>query len=324
MVRNSIQQIVPNNELLSEDDMKNEDFSIAKIYNIFDKPAIEILQYLVSLNLLNNSCECLSCASNMNLIMKKKSLDGYFWKCNGCKKECSVRYDSYFDSCKKSFKLCFLFLYHWSNDMKQIEMVKELNIDKNTASDWCLDMRELCQYYFLSKDSQIGGYNSDGTRKIVEIDESLFFRRKYNRGRYKGSQWVFGGIERGTKKCFLVSVANRSRDTLMAIINKRILPGSLIISDKWKAYDTIGEDGKYLHDSVNHSLSFVSPDDPKVHTQNIENCWLHAKRKLKIQSGTQLHLLDGYLYEFMLKFSCTNRTKIINNVIIELNKLINK
>jgi len=169
------------------------------IFNVFNKSPIEILQYMASLKLVKNSSQC---HGNMNLCMKKKSLDGYFWKCNVCKKECNVRYDSYFANCKKNFKIGFLFMYHWSNNMKQIEMVKELHVDKNTISDWCLDIRELCQNYFLKNDSQIGGLNSDGTRKIVEIDESLFFRRKYNRGRYKCAQWVFGGIERGTKNVF--------------------------------------------------------------------------------------------------------------------------
>ena len=43
------------------------------------------------------------------------------------------------------------------------------------------------------------------------------------------------------------------------------------MSDKWKAYDTLDNDGKYLHESVNHSVNFVYPDNPSVHTQNIEN-----------------------------------------------------
>jgi len=72
---------------------------------------------------------------------------------------------------------------------------------------------------------------------------SIFFRRKYNRGRYRDSQWVFGGIERDTKNFFLVCLPNRARDTLLEIINKRTLPGTIIISDKWKAYDTINYRG---------------------------------------------------------------------------------
>ena len=53
----------------------NEDFSLTKIYNIFDNTPMKVLQYLVSLKLVNNTCECLQCHTNMNLIMKKKILD---------------------------------------------------------------------------------------------------------------------------------------------------------------------------------------------------------------------------------------------------------
>lgn len=40
---------------------------------------------------------------------------------------------------------------------------------------------------------------------IVEIDESKFGRRKYNRGRVEG-QWLFGGFLRGTGRVFIVPV----------------------------------------------------------------------------------------------------------------------
>ena len=62
---------------------------------------------------------------------------------------------------------------------------------------------------------------------------------KYNRGKKVDGVWVFGGVERGTGKCFLVVVENRTADTLLQVIRDWILPGTTIISDCWKAYDKI-------------------------------------------------------------------------------------
>ena len=44
---------------------------------------------------------------------------------------------------------------------------------------------------------KLGGYS-----KIVEIDESVFGKMKYGRGRPVNGKWVFGGIEKGSNKCF--------------------------------------------------------------------------------------------------------------------------
>ena len=42
-----------------------------------------------------------------------------------------------------------------------------------------------------------------GEGRVVEIDESKFGRRKYQHERAVDRQWVFGGIERDSKRCFL-------------------------------------------------------------------------------------------------------------------------
>ena len=42
----------------------------------------------------------------------------------------------------------------------------------------------------------------------------------------------------------------------------------------------------------------MDPDDDEVHTQNIENLWMRAKRKMKRQFGTTRALFPSYLREF--------------------------
>ena len=50
---------------------------------------------------------------------------------------------------------------------------------------------------------------------------------------------MFGGIERGMGRCFMVPVADRKAETLIALIKKWIEPGTTIVSDCWKAYEKI-------------------------------------------------------------------------------------
>jgi transposase-like protein len=109
-------------------------------------------------------------------------------------------------------------------------------------------------------------------------------------------------IERGTTKFVLIPVSDRSAATLLPVIRRYRLPGTTIISDFWAAYNTLARDPNYEYDIVNRSLHFVDSEDSNIRTQNTENCWLHSKKKLKIQHGTLSEYLNGYLCDYMFRF----------------------
>ena len=52
-----------------------------------------------------------------------------------------------------------------------------------------------------------------GEGKLVQIDESKFGKRKYHRGHHVEGQWVFGGIQSDSRKCFLITVEKRDEQT---------------------------------------------------------------------------------------------------------------
>jgi transposase-like protein len=75
------------------------------------------------------------------------------------------------------------------------------------------------------------------------------------------------------------------------------------MSDGWASYaniDRIGN-GIYMHDVVVHQHHFVDPNDIDTQTENVENMWMRAKRKLRRQFGTSQALFTSYLHEFVFR-----------------------
>ena len=99
--------------------------------------------------------------------------------------------------------------------MSQTYLEQEMGLSSHTTVDWYNFHRELCLEIMLEKAEPIGGLT-----KRVQIDESKFGKRKYNRGRRREGQWVLGGIEEDSRRSFLVPVDKRDRATLLPIIKK--------------------------------------------------------------------------------------------------------
>lgn len=154
--------------------------------------------------------------------------------------------------------------------------------------------RECCDVIVTKRREKVGGV---GIR--VQIDESKIGKRKYHRGHRVEGQWVFGGIEEGSRKCFIETVEKRDKDTLILLIKKWIEPGTTIISDCWAAYKCL-EDYGYHHESVNHSKGFVN--ESGSHTNKIEGHWRQLKASLPTHGRRKCHY-DYYIAEFLYRYS---------------------
>lgn len=110
---------------------------------------------------------------------------------------------------------------------------------------------------------------------------------------------MLGLVERDTKKCYLEAVPRRDMPHLEPIIENTVLDHTVIHSDMWRAYNGLANLGhNWTHRRVNHHLHFVDPVTG-VHTNTIEGLWANCKAKFRGMHGTQDHLFDGYLCEFM-------------------------
>nr|CAH7719933.1 unnamed protein product [Callosobruchus chinensis] len=151
---------------------------------------------------------------------------------------------------------------------------------------------------------------------VVQIDESLFGHRKYERGRVLQGNWVLGIIEDGREDVRMVVVDKRDSDTLIPIIQKHVKPGTTIHTDSWKAYDGLGDAG-YVHHKVNHSdieNRFVAQDG--THTQRIEATWRPAKNWFRGKHYAKGQFAD-YLCEYLWRRHCNKNNIDLFNCLVD-------
>ena len=201
---------------------------------------------------------------------------------------------TFFEKAHLPLDKIFKFVSYWlALKRKQKWLEYELDIASDTVVNRSNFCREVCLICLVDNSEKLGG---NGV--IVEIDECKMCKRKYNKGRIIEGQWIFGGIERESKKLFLVPVEERSKESLLAVIKEYILPGTTIVSDCWKSYNCLADEG-FQHQTVNHSQNFVDPDTG-AHTQNIERAWRDVRGDVP-KFGRKKEHFSGYLAEHLFR-----------------------
>lgn len=191
--------------------------------------------------------------------------------------------------------------------IKKLLIVLGAFITKKSISsiiiDSGLDEKTVYSYFAHFRQRIFEEYNAEEIKlgnelNPVEIDETHLFTRKYHRGSILASEqiWVFGIMERNSKKVYLKSCVIRDASTLFSIVSNHVNPGTIVYSDCWCGYSTIRRHFEVY--SVNHRLHFVDPENPNVHTQNIERLWRTLKEGMR---GVSNENYDLHLNEFMFR-----------------------
>jgi transposase-like protein len=244
----------------------------------------KIEEYIDNLN-------CIKCNSPVVTVKSQRDLVRCTFK------SCYVRYmkwkNTIFESIKISKVKVLQVIQQWMVKSSQKQISFNLDISLNCVSIILKRLRKVLVDKYLNKREKIGGKDV-----IVEIDESKFGKRKYNKGHKVEGVWVLGLVERtGEKRIKLITLKDRSKITLIKLIKKHVHRESIIFTDGWKGY--IGLD-KYFagHSVVNHSLHFVDPDT-SVHTNTIEGNWCGVKLQIPHKNRTKKKIYL-YLIRYML------------------------
>ena len=144
----------------------------------------------------------------------------------------------------------------------------------------------------------------------IECDESYFglkrIRGKRGRGA-AGKTPVFGLLKR-EGNVYVEIVENCSKEKLMPIIQGKILEGSAVFTDGWKAYDGLILNG-YDHYRIFHSENEFARG--KNHVNGIESFWSFAKRRLAKFNGLTDQKFFLHLKECEFRFNYRKEKELL-------------
>lgn len=134
----------------------------------------------------------------------------------------------------------------------------------------------------------------------VELDESYFGgQRKGRRGRGAAGKIAVFGILKRHGKVYTVVVEDTTKNTLLPVIKRKIMPDSIVYTDCYKSYDVLDVSG-FTHHRINHSKLFA---DRQNHINGIENFWSQAKRVLRKYNGIERKSFPLFLREYEFRFN---------------------
>ena len=168
-----------------------------------------------------------------------------------------------------------------------------VGVNRKTAAYYFQRLRELIADQIEQEAHEVFGGE-------IEVDESYFGgTRKGKRGRgAAGKVPVFGLLKRGGR-VYTKIIPDASSATLLPIIERKVIPDSIVYSDCWRGYNVL-DVSDFKHLRINHSKLFA---DKKNHINGIENFWNQAKRHMRKFNGVPRQNFALFLKECEWRFN---------------------
>ena len=151
---------------------------------------------------------------------------------------------------------------------------------------------------------------------VVEIDETLIGGRVRGGKRGWGAEnktCLVGIMERGGK-VKVTPTPNRERETIFPLVNRHVQKGSIVNTDEFKTYHTLGGEG-YDHRRVIHSKYQWAQGEN--HTNSIEGYWSNLKKSIL---GTHTYVSSKHMQKYLDEFDFRHnnrKDKIMFNEILK-------
>lgn len=245
------------------------------------------IDFLFEKHILDVVSACSKCGSSVKR-------EGKRFRCRNraCWRSTSIFNNSFFSGSKIKCNdvMMLLYLFHAKTPSNTIHLLT--GHSEHTVADYRRYYMQLLASSLDDEDMVIGGPGV-----VVEIDECKLGKRKYNRGHRVKGVWMLVGVEKTEeRKLFIETIADRSAETIMEVISRHLLPGSIVHTDFWKSYLGLHELGM-THGRVNHSKHFRDPATG-VNTNTVEGTNNGIKMTIAPRNRNFNHVED-YLSVFI-------------------------
>ena len=262
------------------------------------------LEWCQNIGLLPQSRLCLKCRRHMTIVSQESNIsETASFRCSKCRKKVSLYDGTVFSDARipigQILTILYCFAHRFSyEDTNRESKFGQSDLSDHTISRWFQVGREAAINYVedTHEESKMGGPGS-----VIEVDESMIGKRKFNKGRWVNGTWLLGFTDIHTGELRILKCPDNKRNAiaLLPVIREHVKRGTTIITDCWGAYNDLDQFG-YNHLTVNHS----DPNNPFINkktganTQAIESAWRAMKRRM-CRGGVSKEELGDHLCEYL-------------------------
>jgi transposase-like protein len=224
------------------------------------------------------------------------------WECKNCatKKQFSAKVGTIFED--SPIKLSKWFSAIWlvtnaKNGISSCEVARALGVTQKSAWFMLQRIRLALQNGTIVK---VGGE--------VEVDETYIGGKARNMHKSRRNSLIkkrTGGYHmtpvqgllqrpaKGHSKIMLKVPKTRLQSELLGNVKEYVLKNSTVYTDATTSYRSLGKDGDFAHEVIDHATTYVNG---KIHTNGIENFWSLLKRGIR---GTYVSVEPFHLFRYL-------------------------